>query len=57
MSENEQTSQNYLEVEGILELNENKTGVLLDHKRGGKTTPTDPFVSKELIRRFKLKKG
>lgn len=57
MSENEQTSQNYLEVEGILELNENKTGVLLDPKRGGKTTPTDPFVSKELIRRFKLKKG
>ena len=26
-------------------------------KEVGKTTPTDPFVSKELIRRFKLKKG
>ncbi len=57
MSENEQTDQNLLKVEGILELNENKTGVLLDPKRGGKTTPTDPFVPKELIRRFKLKKG
>ena len=57
MSDNEQESQNLLEVEGILELNENKTGVLLDPERGGKTTPLDPFVPKELIRRFKLKKG
>jgi len=57
MSDNEQASQNLLEVEGILELNENKTGVLLDPERGGKTTPLDPFVPKELIRRFKLKKG
>jgi len=57
MSDNEQASQDLLEVEGILELNENKTGVLLDPERGGKTTPLDPFVPKELIRRFKLKKG
>ncbi|MFL2914222.1 MAG: transcription termination factor Rho [Opitutales bacterium] len=57
MSEHVQTDQNLLKVEGILELSENKTGVLLDPKRGGKTTPTDPFVPKELIRRFKLKKG
>lgn len=57
MSDNEQASQDLLEVEGILELNENKTGVLLDPERGGKTTPLDPFVPKELIRRFNLKKG
>ena len=57
MSDNEQASQDLLEVEGILELNDNKTGVLLDPERGGKTTPLDPFVPKELIRRFKLKKG
>ena len=57
MSDKEQSSQNLLEVEGILDLNENKAGVLLDTKRGGKTTPLDPFVPKELIRRFKLKKG
>ena len=57
MSDNEQASQDLLEVEGILERNENKTGVLLDPERGGKTTPLDPFVPKELIRRFKLKKG
>ena len=49
-------SQNLLEVEGILDLNENKTGVLLETSRGGKTTPLDPFVPKELIRRFKLKR-
>jgi len=57
MSEHEQTGQNLLEVEGILDLNENKTGILLDPLRGGKTTPLDAFVPKELIRRFKLKKG
>ena len=57
MTEHEQPSQNLLEVEGILDLNENKTGVLLEPSRGGKTTPLDPFVPKELIRRFKLKKG
>ena len=57
MSDKEQSGQNLLEVEGILDLNENKAGVLLDPKRGGKTTPLDPFVPKELIRRFKLKKG
>ena len=31
--------------------------VLLDPARGGKTTPNDPFLPKELIRRFKLKRG
>ena len=34
-----------------------KQAYLLDPERGGKTTPLDPFVPKELIRRFKLKKG
>ena len=35
----------------------NKTAQLLDPKRNGKSRPTDPFVPRELIRRFKLKKG
>ena len=30
---------------------------MLDPSRGGKTTPHDPFIPRELIRRFKLKKG
>ncbi|NDG99569.1 MAG: transcription termination factor Rho, partial [Opitutae bacterium] len=57
MSENEQTESDTLQVEGILDILENKSGVLLDPARGGKTTPNDPFLPKELIRRFKLKKG
>ena len=44
-------------MEGILDLNEKNTAALLDPARGGKTTPHDPFLPKELIRRFKLRKG
>ena len=57
MSEPDNTVPELLKVEGLLDLGENKTGSLLDPKRGGKTTPLDPFVPRELIRRFKLKKG
>jgi len=46
-----------VQVEGIFEPQQNKTGQLLDPERNGKTRPTDPFVPKELVRRFKLKKG
>lgn len=48
---------NTIEVEGILELLNNKTGQLLDPARNGKPKPTDPFVPRELVRRFKLRKG
>ncbi|MEC8044512.1 MAG: transcription termination factor Rho [Verrucomicrobiota bacterium] len=57
MSEPDNTVPELLKVEGLLDLGENKTGSLLDPKRGGKTTPLDPFVPRELVRRFKLKKG
>ena len=57
MSENERTESDALQVEGLLDIIENKSGVLLDPARGGKTTPNDPFLPKELIRRFKLKRG
>jgi len=46
-----------IQVEGILEITNNKTGTLIDPVRGGKGRPTDPFVPRELIRRFKLKPG
>ncbi len=46
-----------LRVEGILDLDSNKAGTLLDVTRNGKRRPTDPFVPRELIRRFKLKQG
>ena len=35
----------------------NQTGQLLDPSRNGKTQPCDPFVPRELIKRFKIKKG
>jgi transcription termination factor Rho len=57
MSENNSTPQDLIQVEGILEPTENKSGILLDLSRGGKTTPHDPFVPRELLRRFKLRKG
>ncbi len=44
-------------VSGVLEVLENNTGQLLDPARNGKTKPTDPFVPRELIKRFKLKNG
>ena len=48
---------NEVVVSGILEVLQNKSGQLIDPKRNGKTTPSDPFVPRELIKRFKLKQG
>jgi len=48
---------NKVKVSGILELSKNKTGQLLDPARNGKARSSDPFVNKELVRRFKLKTG
>jgi transcription termination factor Rho len=56
--ENENPSPNgEIRVEGILEITANKAGQLLDPARNGKTRPSDPFVPRELIRRFKLHQG
>ena len=55
-SENTAT-ENEITVSGLLEILPNKTGQLLDPARNGKTTPNDPFVPRELIKRFKLKSG
>ena len=57
MSEEKEDAPDPLQVEGMLDIVENKAGTLLDPKRGGKTTPLDPFVPRELVRRFKLKRG
>ncbi|MGB0416036.1 MAG: transcription termination factor Rho [Coraliomargarita sp.] len=53
----EKPKDNEIEVSGILELLQNKTGQLIDPTRNGKTKPSDPFVPRELIKRFKLKQG
>ena len=57
MSEEKNNASDPEQVVGMLDLVENKAGVLLDPNRGGKTTPHDPYVPKELVRRFKLKRG
>ncbi len=51
--------ENVVRVEGILDIDLAKggNGQLLDMAKNGKRRPTDTFVPKELIRRFKLKPG
>ncbi|MDR2863776.1 MAG: transcription termination factor Rho [Puniceicoccales bacterium] len=44
-------------VEGILEIDARNCGALVAPVRAGKTRPTDPFVSQDLIKRYKLKRG
>ncbi|MEO5960547.1 MAG: transcription termination factor Rho [Opitutaceae bacterium] len=51
--------ENTIRVEGLLDIDLQRggNGQLLDVGRGAKRRPTDPFVPKELIRRFKLRAG
>jgi transcription termination factor Rho len=56
-TQKEAPNDNQITVSGILEMLPNKTGQLLDPARNGKTRPTDPFVTRELIKRFRLKQG
>lgn len=55
--EKEKSAEETVHVEGILEVTKKKTGQLLDLTKNGRQRPTDPFIPKELIRRFKLKSG
>jgi transcription termination factor Rho len=50
---------NTIRVEGVLDIDLQKggNGQLLDLSKYGKRRPTDVFVPKELIRRFKLRQG
>jgi transcription termination factor Rho len=51
--------ENVIRVSGVLDIDLAKggNGQLLDMAKNGKRRPTDTFVPKELIRRFKLKAG
>jgi transcription termination factor Rho len=51
------TPDNSIRVEGILDIDHSRNGQLLDLARHGKRRPTDPFVPRELVRRFKLQQG
>ncbi len=55
--EKEKNTEETVQVEGILEVTKKKTGQLLDLTKNGRQRPTDPFIPKELIRRFKLTNG
>ena len=46
-----------MRVEGILDIDNSRNGQLLDLAKHGKRRPTDPFVPRELIRRFHLNQG
>jgi transcription termination factor Rho len=52
-----QPPDNSVRVEGILDIDNSRNGQLLDLNRFGKRRPTDPFVPRELIRRFRLNQG
>ncbi len=51
--------ENTIHVEGVLDIDLQRggNGQLVNLEKGGKRRPTDPFVPKELIRRFKLRQG
>jgi transcription termination factor Rho len=55
--ESDTRSQPGTPVEGIFDPQNNKAGALLNPAHNGKSRPADPFVPRELIRRFKLKRG
>ncbi len=52
--------ENLVTVEGILDIDTQRgggNGALLDPTKNGRRRPTDTFVPKEMIRRFRLKQG
>ncbi|MDB6113392.1 MAG: hypothetical protein JWQ62_337 [Lacunisphaera sp.] len=49
--------ENSVRVEGILDIDNSRNGQLLDLGKHGKRRPTDPFVPRELVRRFHLNQG
>jgi transcription termination factor Rho len=49
--------ENTIRVEGILDIDNSRNGQLLDLAKLGKRRPTDPFVPRELVRRFHLQQG
>ncbi len=52
--------ENLVTVEGILDIDNQRgggNGALLDPLKNGRRRPTDTFVPKEMIRRFRLKQG
>ncbi len=57
MSKEQENELQISQVEGVFDMMANQNGILLNPKRNGKAHPSDPFVSKDLIRKFGLKRG
>ncbi len=57
MHENSTSQEKNVQVEGIFEPHQNKSGQLLHPERNGKLRKNDPFLPRELVRRFKIKTG
>ncbi|HKB88988.1 MAG TPA: transcription termination factor Rho [Opitutaceae bacterium] len=53
----EKPAENIIRVQGVLDLDQHRAGQLIDLAKNGKRRPTDPFVPRELVRRFKLHQG
>ncbi|MDR1498185.1 MAG: transcription termination factor Rho [Puniceicoccales bacterium] len=51
------TSNGVVTLEGVFEPDKQENGVLLSPARGGKTRPSDPFVPREIVRSFRLRRG
>ena len=56
-SNNNNDNSNQITVSGIFEPLPNKSGQLLDPDKCGRARHSDPFVPRELVRRFRLKRG
>ncbi|MDX2110746.1 MAG: transcription termination factor Rho [Verrucomicrobiota bacterium] len=57
METNPPLTQNSIIVRGLYEPLPNKAGSLLDPARNGKSRPTDPFITREQVQQYKLKRG
>lgn len=55
--ENSENGRPSIEVAGVFEPQGNKSGTLLDPKYHGRSRATDPFLPRELVRRFKIGRG
>ena len=56
-NEVQDTSVESIPVSGVLLKNEKNAGTLLQSSRNGGSHRTDPFITKDLIKRFKIPEG
>ncbi len=57
MEPEEKKSVETIRVEGVFEPSSNKSGQLVSLKRNGRPRSDDPFLPRELVQRFRIKRG